>query len=425
MKDVTLNPSPNRILTVVRQHGEEAAALRNSRSALTTASYAKLHHLRSLDDRLAAHLDGLAIAGDHGWRFCEAALEDPGVGQVFTASVRAIEDKSTERLDRLFAIVEALPMSRAGLISACGWVSPQHLQGITSTQLSSVNPSYRAVGLATCAMHRVDPGVALDSSIDDTEPQLRARGLRTAGQLGRRDLLVACVRRFTDEDEACRFWAAHSAVLLGNRDAAVGKLEDIAMQDGPYRSLALKSLLRVVQVAQADSVLRRFSKGGANERLLIQGAGVAGDPRYVPWLVRQMADLKLTRLAGESFSFITGVDLAHLNLDRERPEDFESGPNDNPDDADVSTDPDDDLPWPDPPKIQAWWDVNSSRFTEGVRYFVGAPVTPEHCVHVLKEGYQRQRIAAAQHLCLLRPGMQLFPTSAPARRQRRWLAQMG
>jgi uncharacterized protein (TIGR02270 family) len=158
--------------------------------------------------------------------------------------------------------------------------------------------------------------------------------------------------------------------------------------------------------------------------LLIQGAGVAGDPRYVPWLVRQMADLKLTRLAGESFSFITGVDLAHLNLDRERPEDFESGPNDNPDDADVSTDPDDDLPWPDPPKIQAWWDVNSSRFTEGVRYFVGAPVTPEHCVHVLKEGYQRQRIAAAQHLCLLRPGMQLFPTSAPARRQRRWLAQM-
>ena len=101
-----------------------------------------------------------------------------------------------------------------------------------------------------------------------------------------------------------------------------------------------------------------------------------------------------------------------------------TGPNDNPDDPDVSMDPDDSLPWPDPVKIQGWWDANNSRFTAGVRYFMGAPVTRENCIQVLKDGYQRQRIAAALYLCLLEPGTKLFPTKAPAWRQKRWLDEM-
>jgi hypothetical protein len=55
---------------------------------------------------------------------------------------------------------------------------------------------------------------------------------------------------------------------------------------------------------------------------------------------------------------------------------------------------------------------------------MGAPVSRDHCIHILKEGYQRQRIAAALYLCLLEPGTQLFPISAPAWRQQRWLEKM-
>jgi len=79
------------------------------------------------------------------------------------------------------------------------------------------------------------------------------------------------------------------------------------------------------------------------------------------------------------------------------------------------------LPWPDVQKIHAWWDLHGARFAGGTRYFLGHPVTAEHCVKVLREGFQRQRVAAAMHLALLRPGSVLFPTSAPAWRQQRWL----
>ncbi len=412
------------IATVAQQHAEESAVLRNVRSVLTSAPHVKLHQLRRLDDRITAHLDGVAVAGEFGWKLCEAALESPGSGTVFAATDRAIEDKNLPALTKLLALAEALPEAQRGLISAFGWVSAQFLQGTIKSLLSATNPFQRQVGIAACAMHQVDPGAALASAIAEQDAPLRARALRVAGEAGRRDLLPACLKALADSDAACRFWAAYAIALLGEQGKAVPVLQDVVMLPGPFRPRALQLLLKFIAVPQANELLKSLARDPANIRLLIQGAGIAGDPYYVPWLIKQMADLKLTRLAGESFTFITGLDLAYLDLDRKPPENFESGPNDNPDDPDVSMDEDDSLPWPDPVKIQAWWDANKSRFADGTRYFMGEPVTRAYCIQVLKEGYQRQRMAAALYLCLLQPGTKLFPTKAPAWRQQRWLADL-
>ena len=412
------------VAIVVQQHAEESAILRNTRSVLTSAPHLKLHQLRRLDDRIAAHLDGLAVAGEFGWTFCEAALETPGVGEVFAAAVRAIEGKNSAGLEKLLALAETVPESRRGFVSAFGWVPSQFLKDTIKNLLASSNAFQRQVGIAACAMHQVDPGTVLDATIADTDPMLRARSFRVAGEIGRRDLLAACISALGDDDSACQFWAARSVALVGDQGKAIDVLKNFALYPGPFSMLALQLLLKFIGVPQANELLKTLARDPANIRLLIQGAGIVGDPYYVPWLIKQMADLNLTRLAGESFSFITGLDLAYLDLDLKPPENFESGPNDDPDDPDVSMDEDDSLPWPDPVKIQVWWDANKSRFTPGVRYFMGEPVTRAHCIQVLKEGYQRQRIAAALYLCLLNPGTKLFPTKAPAWRQKRWLSKM-
>jgi uncharacterized protein (TIGR02270 family) len=134
--------------------------------------------------------------------------------------------------------------------------------------------------------------------------------------------------------------------------------------------------------------------------------------------------VEVARLAGEAFSLITGVDLAFLNLDREPPEGIAFGPDDDPDNEHVVMDEDEGLPWPEPAKVQAWCTANAHRFQPDVRYFMGEAPNWERCVSVLKNGLQRQRISAAEHLCLLRPGAVLFNCEAPAWRQRHWLAQM-
>ena len=96
---------------------------------------------------------------------------------------------------------------------------------------------------------------------------------------------------------------------------------------------------------------------------------------------------------------------------------------DDPEDEDVAMDPDEDLPWPDLQLVHGWWDANKSRFTSGRRYLVGKPVTMEHCQHVLRNGYQRQRNAAALELALMEPDAPLFETRAPGFRQQRQLGQ--
>ncbi len=411
-------------LNVVSQHLGGVTALRKTRAYLISAKNVKLHQLSRLDDRLSANVDGLDIAGEYGTKLAIVALLNPMDAEVFAVAVNALENNDSAILEKLLSIVDSLPISFNGLASAFGWVSAANLQGITNALLDSPNPFRRQVGLAACAMHQVNPGAVVVAALKDEDVALRARALRVVADLGLVDHLPACTDALADENPDCAYQAARAGALLGDSGASVSALHRIALAAGPWRSRALGLLLKLQSPANAHITLKALAQDPACIRLLIQGIGTAGDPHYVPWLIQQMQDLKLSRLAGESFSFITGLDLAYLDLERKPPEGVDFGPNDDPDDDNLAMDEDDGLPWPDVEKITAWWQAHGHRFVPGTRYFMGEPPSPAHCLDVLKNGYQRQRMAAAIYLCLLKPGTPLFNCAAPAWRQQRLLARM-
>ena len=204
------------IAEVVSQHAEEAANLFVVRTALLRAARVTLGDLRrGVDDRLEAHLDGLSVAGEDAWPFCEAPLEAPSAGAIFPAAVRSIEDKQHRRLDRLLALAEASPETRVGLLAAFGWLKREQLQGIVVALLASRDPFRRMVGIAACSIHRVDPGLASARQILDASPLVRARALRTAGEIGCEEVLPACAAAIRDDDPDCEFWATRSTVYPG------------------------------------------------------------------------------------------------------------------------------------------------------------------------------------------------------------------
>lgn len=409
---------------VISQHVSDAVSLRNTRAYLISAPHIQLLHLSRADERLAAHLDGVAVAGEFGRQMAQAELESPDRGEVFLAAIRALEERSTEHLQTLIALAAASPGALAGLTSAFGWVSAPILRGIVSELLSDPDPFHQRIGIAACTVHRVDPGAVLAQTMVATDAPLRAQALRCAGEVGRRDLHSLCVQSLNDDDAECQFRAAQASVLLGDRGNGLAMLGRIALQPGKFRVQALALALFGMDAAAAGQLVGHIAGQREDVRLLIRAIGFAGDASHIPWLIGLMADDKLARFAGESFSFISGLDLTEPGLERSAPEETESGANDNPDDEDVAMDEDDGLPWPDQAKVHIWWTTTSQRFQPGVRYFMGAQPSSEHCLQVLRDGYQRQRFAAAQHLCLLRPGTSLFNCAAPAWRQQRLLAEI-
>lgn len=415
------------IPVVVMQHAQESAMLRHVRSVLVRAPHVRLHQLQRLDERIAAHLDGLAVAGAFGAEFCTAALENPGTGEVFAAAVVAIESRDAAALERLIALAGALPLARRGLLSALGWVSATQLKGIVSPFLTAADPLRKALGLGACRLHHADPGATLAAALRDAAGPLRAEAARCAGVLGRSALLPQLLdAAAADADPQVQFDAALAACLLGDRGGALDQLSTMAQAGTPHATDALTGVLLAADFSRAQGVVRQLAQAGretlAQRRRLVRACGLLGDTHFVPWLIDLMADDTLARLAGEAFSLITGADLAALDLERKPPEGVESGPNDDPEDENVALDEDDSLPWPDQGKLQRWWHARAAGLPAGRRFFMGAAPSPEALARVLREGFQRQRIVAALWLCLLAPGSRLFATAAPAWRQQRRVA---
>jgi uncharacterized protein (TIGR02270 family) len=432
------------VMAVVQQHAEEAAVLRQVRAVLVRSPHVQLHRLQRLDERIAAHLDGLAVAGTAGMQVLEAALESPTPGVVFALSVCALQSRDAPWLTRLAALAAALPEAERGFLSALGWVTSEDLQGTVRALLGSHEPIHRAWGLTACAMHKVDPGPALTSAIASPDLRLRASAWRVAGQMGRRDLADAARQVLTrqpasppaddqavmaaqDADQGMAAWAL---TLWGM--GANDRVRQTLIKPLPEQALPCEAAQRLAIMAapidwgrdQVRELAPLAESSKPHLRRMIRMAGWVGDPQVVPWLIHHMADDAWARLAGEAFSMITGADLALLDLERKPPEGAEPGPNDKPEDADVAMDEDDSLPWPDQARVQTWWQAQASRFVVGQRYFAGEPPGTAHAVHVLKTAGQRQRIVAAEYLCLLNPGSVQFPVAAPSWRQSRWLATM-
>jgi uncharacterized protein (TIGR02270 family) len=207
-----------------------------------------------------------------------------------------------------------------------------------------------------------------------------------------------------DDDADARLWAAWSGVLLGDRTAALHSLLAVVFADGPHRWTALEASVRTMELEAGTRHIRALNSEERSRRAVVAAVGHLGDPAAVPWLIARMDDAELARAAGESFSTITGVDLASESLEREPVEAFPTDPaGRRAEDDREALDADEHLPWPDPLLLSTWWEGNTDRFARGQRYLLGLGVGEEACAQAWSGAYSRQRRSAAYQHCALRP----------------------
>jgi uncharacterized protein (TIGR02270 family) len=405
---------------IVSQHAEEAAFLWLLRSYAVRAPHYDLKDLADLEERVEAHLDGLRVAGEAAWTFCAEGLKQQEVGEVFAGGYFALDAGRDDWLEPVIEVAAETPETLPGLVSALGWVERDRLKGRVADWLQSTEPFLRQLGLAACRVQGVDCGRYLDSGLSDADAGVRAVALRSAGEIRRSGLVPLVLNCLDDDDRACRFQAARAATLFAERRGREGMME-FAGSDPIFGQYAMQVLLRSLEHHDAIDWVRQLNRRDDSARAVIQATGIIGDPSSIPWLIEQMGEPALARVAGEAVSMITGVDLAYDDLETDWPEGFEAGPSEEPEDEDAAMDEDEDLPWPDPALLAQWWVDRRADYRAGVRYLCGEPVSRDQALAVLAGGQQRQRRAAALELALASPADPLFNTSAPARQQRRQL----
>jgi uncharacterized protein (TIGR02270 family) len=408
---------------IVALHAAEGAFLWHQRDAAARSPGRTLEELRRLDDRVDAHLDGLRIAGDAGHEIARAALVRPGAGEVFVATVLAVERADVRALAEALSHGARSPGVARGIVSGLGWAPLALARRFLDELLAhDAPPTLHHFGIAGSAVHRHDPGAPLATAATSTDPRLRARALRAIGELGRVDLLPELRHALESDEEACRFWAAWSAALLGE-PVAFEALFRLALGGGPFAERAASLGVRHADPAVARARVHEVEDASGNVRAALAGAAGLGDPALVPWVIDRMEAPSLARFAGWALSLITGCDLASEALSGPPPEGFRSGPTDDPADPNVAPDPDERLPWPDVAAAQAWWGRRSAGLPGGRRLLLGATIEPAWLGQVLRAGSQSARAAAALEIALTRRGRPLFEVRAPAFRQAQALSE--
>ncbi|HEJ5219719.1 TPA: TIGR02270 family protein, partial [Pseudomonas aeruginosa] len=153
------------IAAIVDQHAEEAAFLALLRDYAVRAPHYDLEELAELDQRIEAHLDGLAIAGQAGHDALLEQLDAHAQGEAFALAVLAMQAGDDALIGRMRACLAASPEARRGFAAALGWLDWDQARPWVERLLASPEPLFRNIGLAACGMHRHDPGPALLSAL--------------------------------------------------------------------------------------------------------------------------------------------------------------------------------------------------------------------------------------------------------------------
>jgi uncharacterized protein (TIGR02270 family) len=407
---------------ICEEHARQAAFLWLLRDRAALDPVYDLSELSELDDRLDAHLDGLRLAGDAGWHACVELLAEPEGGEVFGAAVVAVDRWDLRGVARVLDAFGGAPDLARGFVAALGFTPFDRVRRLLPGLLAGrCPPALHWIGISACAAHRQDPGAALGYAILGSDLRLKARALRAAGELGRVDLLAEARAELRSSDDACRFWAAFSTALFGD-PASAQALWSFASSAGPFAERAACMAMRRMDPSVGYTWLYSLASAARDPRVPLSAAGALGDPAMVPSLIEAMKAPETARLAGGALTMITGVDLAAEQLACKPPEGFHAGPTEDPDDEDVSMDPDESLPWPDPAAVTALWQRRGGDYKRGTRYLLGKPMTPAWLTHVLYAGSQPARAAAALELSLREARRPVFEVRAPGYLQRRALS---
>ncbi len=378
----------------------------------------RLHDLRELDDRLEAWLDAFGLAETAGDSLLPE-LQPDDWGRRFLQALIALRHHLPEALHAACDDIQTREQQDE-LFDALVWDMEHHQAPSVARLLHHHNPHARAAALRAAGQRRAEITARfLHRQLQTDHPPIRIATLQVIADTRQTGFESAIREQLRHSEADIRFHAARAAILLGLPEG-VRAMQAFAFEENPHLRDALMLLHQSVPDDQIPIAVQRIQRSRLSLRIKTYNLGMAGLPENLPILIEWMEDPEYAPLAAEAFAFITGVDFDHEDLDQIAPETCEDP--DNPLSQKRRRDPwttayEEDLPWPDPERVKAWWRRHASHLTPGQRYLGGQPYTESGMQSMLRQGTQPQRRVAALYLAIRHPRQGLFPTRANARWQ--------
>lgn len=401
---------------VLTQYVEEAALLWVRRQYASGQPHIDLQDLVQIDERIVAQLDGLRLAGDEGWALCAENLAWGEPGEVFTATVMALESDRPERRDLAWQYAFRSRELEINLAETLGWL-PQRQVAKVLAELANGSASQQAVAWRAACQHGISDESSLVDALRSEDNNIAEAAVHCVARLGLLKHLSEVRAAHRRRDTSSLVWAWTLALL----DEDAPEVADLMQADATTAGMDLRDLFTVLlsrlDAETAEAWIEQLAAAPGGQRPAIIASGIQGRISRLPWLVDQLQDPRLARLAGEAIHLLTGVDFSDSDFEGAAPDDFEAGPTEDPDDEDVSMDPDENLPWPNASAFEEWWLKYRDHFDPGLRYLVGCAADTNRYQEVLRGGTQRLRAIAALELAIRQPGQPVFDVRAPGARQ--------
>jgi uncharacterized protein (TIGR02270 family) len=357
---------------ILRLHAENAAFVAAQLRLGQDGPNFRLVDIFDLECRLGGHLDALVMGREVGM---ELALENLAVaveyGEVFTVLHLGLHARPDLALAAL-APPEALIWDQVEAMGAAtAWCAPDRTAPRMRDWIGGQDPMATWIALDVCGRRRVDPKGHLGPLLAHRDARVAARAMQLAAELGRADLVPDLLRATESAEPSVRFWAAWAAALLGERKVSGAILSAGLTADtpAPLARMTAEILPLILDARGARSAIARLMSNRQTERWGILATAALGASDTLDWLIRQMAEPVLARVAGAAFCQITGAMLGPQSLE------LDEFPDD-PEDPVTAADPQEafieaKLYWPDPEKLAHWLQANRSRFVPDTRYLLG------------------------------------------------------
>jgi uncharacterized protein (TIGR02270 family) len=368
------------------EHLSDAAFLYRQRLALFADPTIPWRKVGAFENRLEANIDALVVGGEAALDVCAHHTEGDDAAELFAAfAVFCRQDRRNLALTVLERLDPGDAKKASSVADALKFELPASWIQDLLTLLECGDPELTPVLARAFGYRRVACGPHLLAAMKRCSASALPEIVWALGRIAHQPAGGLLLDYLRTEDEPVRSAAALALARIGEPSAVDECLDQVRTKTWARLPLALAGGRRIVPLLAELA-------GIDGDPDCVMALGLLGDPVSIPVLIPKLADPRTAASAASALQCVTGAGLYEtvfvpdelaedelLDSDREQLSDGKiPGRSDGkPFGSTVTRLSRNAEDW------NGWWHANSTRFTPGVRYRNGGPLSPARLIDLL------------------------------------------